>query len=179
MARSSMEVVHDVLSVCNLEPSTKSAVLRRARLSPKQLSRYLPLLLTNELINQDEDRCYHLTLAGQRLLKRVSRTIRVMRRFEQEIDKGRLGAELLTGQSGTSDQRNMLTVTEAAERLRAHAHSVRRWADMGILPSHRVGVRGDRRFRRQDLDQFLVPGQKGGYGRSGESNKVDKPRKQN
>ena len=179
MVRSSMEVVHDVLSVCNLEPSTKSTVLRRTRLNPKQLNRSLPLLSTNELITQDEDGCYHLTLAGQRLLKRVSRTIRAMRRFEQELGKGRLGADLMTGRSSTSDQLNMLTVAEAAERLRAHAHSVRRWADMGILPSHRVGVRGDRRFRRQDLDKFLVPGDTESYGRPDESNKLEDSRKQN
>ena len=49
----------------------------------------------------------------------------------------------------------MLTVSEAARYISVHANSVRRWADMGLLPAHRFGSRGDRRFRADDLSNFL------------------------
>ena len=50
----------------------------------------------------------------------------------------------------------MLTVSEVASMMNAHPNSVRRWADLGLLPSYRIGVRGDRRFTPQALDEFLV-----------------------
>ncbi|PKB82774.1 MAG: hypothetical protein BZY88_03725 [SAR202 cluster bacterium Io17-Chloro-G9] len=49
----------------------------------------------------------------------------------------------------------MLTVAQVAQILNAHPHSVRRWADMGLLPVYRIGVRGDRRFKSQDVEDFL------------------------
>ena len=49
----------------------------------------------------------------------------------------------------------MLTVSEVAQQLGAHINSVRRWADIGILPCYRFGVRGDRRFKPEDVKIFL------------------------
>ena len=57
-------------------------------------------------------------------------------------------------QSSVND--NLLTVAEVAQRLHAHPHSVRRWADAGLLNCYRIGVRGDRRFQPEDVDAFLV-----------------------
>ena len=51
---------------------------------------------------------------------------------------------------------SLLTVTQVAERLNAHPHSVRRWADSGLLPCYRIGFRGDRRFQPGDVEDFLV-----------------------
>ena len=50
----------------------------------------------------------------------------------------------------------MLTVSQVADLLGAHANSVRRWADMGLFPSYRIGLRGDRRFRSDEISTFLV-----------------------
>ena len=50
----------------------------------------------------------------------------------------------------------MFTVAEAARMLSAHPNSVRRWADMGLLPSYRRGRRGDRRFHPDDLSTFMA-----------------------
>ncbi|PKB79921.1 MAG: hypothetical protein BZY88_10850 [SAR202 cluster bacterium Io17-Chloro-G9] len=55
-----------------------------------------------------------------------------------------------------SSNGSLLTVTQVAERLNAHPHSVRRWADSGLLHCYRIGFRGDRRFRPNDVDEFLV-----------------------
>ena len=50
----------------------------------------------------------------------------------------------------------MLTVTEVAHLLGVHMNSVRRWADIGLLPSYRIGLRGNRRFRPDEISSFLV-----------------------
>ena len=49
----------------------------------------------------------------------------------------------------------MLTVSEVARLLKVHPNSVRRWANEGLLTVYRVGRRGDRRFRVDDINQFL------------------------
>ena len=50
----------------------------------------------------------------------------------------------------------MLTVSEVASLMNAHPNSVRCWANLGLLSSYRIGVRGDRRFTPDALDEFLV-----------------------
>jgi excisionase family DNA binding protein len=54
-----------------------------------------------------------------------------------------------------------LTVREVAEYLNIHVNTVRRWSDLGILRGYRIGPRGDRRFRREDVAAFL-PREDGG-----------------
>ena len=50
----------------------------------------------------------------------------------------------------------MLTIAETAHLLNVHANTVRRWSDHGVLKSYRIGTRGDRRFHREDIDDFLA-----------------------
>ncbi len=49
----------------------------------------------------------------------------------------------------------MLTVSDVARLLSVHINTVRRWSNQGILKAYRVGSRGDRRFRREDITSFL------------------------
>jgi excisionase family DNA binding protein len=49
----------------------------------------------------------------------------------------------------------MLTATEVARLLHIHINTVRRWSDRGLLTTYRIGPRGDRRFDRDDIYQFL------------------------
>ena len=49
----------------------------------------------------------------------------------------------------------MLTVREVARLLNIHVNTVRRWGDRGILQSYRITSRGDRRFKREDIESFL------------------------
>ena len=49
----------------------------------------------------------------------------------------------------------MLTVSEVARLLSVHINTVRRWSNQGILNAYRVGSRGDRRFRQEDVASFL------------------------
>ncbi len=50
----------------------------------------------------------------------------------------------------------MLTVREVARLLNIHTNTVRRWGDKGILRAYRITSRGDRRFKREDIDRFLT-----------------------
>ena len=58
---------------------------------------------------------------------------------------------------------SMLTTSEVARILSVHINTVRRWSNQGILESYRIGSRGDRRFRREDIDSFFS---KDGNGKS-------------
>lgn len=50
----------------------------------------------------------------------------------------------------------MLTTGDVAHVLNTHVNTVRRWSDRGLLKAYRIGPRGDRRFKRDDIDSFLV-----------------------
>jgi excisionase family DNA binding protein len=49
----------------------------------------------------------------------------------------------------------MLTTTEVAHLLRVHPNTVRHWANKGLLPVYRLGTRGDRRFKRKEVEAFI------------------------
>ena len=50
----------------------------------------------------------------------------------------------------------MLTISEVARILNVHINTVRRWSNQGMLKAYRIGSRGDRRFRREDVDSFFA-----------------------
>jgi len=50
---------------------------------------------------------------------------------------------------------SLMTVSELARLLHVHNNTVRRWSDQGLIKAYRVSRRGDRRFRRQDITNFL------------------------
>ena len=50
----------------------------------------------------------------------------------------------------------MLTASEVAEMLHLHVNTVKRLGDRSELPFFRVCKRGDRRFRLEDVMDFLV-----------------------
>jgi excisionase family DNA binding protein len=49
----------------------------------------------------------------------------------------------------------MLTPRDVASLLSIDINTVRRWTNQGLLKAYRIGPRGDRRFRREDIDLFL------------------------
>jgi excisionase family DNA binding protein len=51
--------------------------------------------------------------------------------------------------------KGMLTTGDVAQFLGVHPNTVRVWSEKGILKSYRIGPRRDRRFRREDIDDFL------------------------
>ena len=50
----------------------------------------------------------------------------------------------------------MLTTSEVARKLNLHVNTIRRWSNMGVLKTYRIGPRGDRRFKIQDVDELLL-----------------------
>ena len=50
----------------------------------------------------------------------------------------------------------VLTTSEVAYLLNVHINTVRRWSNQGIIKAYRIGPRGDRRFRREDIAGFLT-----------------------
>ncbi len=50
----------------------------------------------------------------------------------------------------------MLTTSEAARLLRVHPNTIRQWSNKRLLHAYRLGPRGDRRFKRKDVDLFIT-----------------------
>jgi len=50
----------------------------------------------------------------------------------------------------------MLTTGEVARLLNVNDSTVRRWNDRGIIKAYRIGPRGERRFRRDDIAIFFL-----------------------
>src|SRR5271165_2161323 len=64
-----------------------------------------------------------------------------------------------------SEDLSLMTIEDAADYLSVSKISLRRWTNSGRLRCSRVGVRGERRFSKADLQEFLAaksgaPGQR-------------------
>ena len=57
--------------------------------------------------------------------------------------------------SGDNASSRMLTVKEASRILNIHPNTVRRWSEEGLIKAYRIGLRGDRRFKPEDIDIVL------------------------
>ena len=55
----------------------------------------------------------------------------------------------------TNEVGKLLTASEVADMLHLHVNTVKRLGDRGELPFVRVTKRGDRRFRLDDVIDFL------------------------
>ena len=52
-------------------------------------------------------------------------------------------------------QPEYLTLTQACELLQVHPNTLRNLDKKGVLKAHRLGVRGIRRYKREDLIKFM------------------------
>ncbi len=50
---------------------------------------------------------------------------------------------------------NLLTIKQVSELLNIHPNTLRRWCEEGKIPVVRVTTRGDRRFRKEDIQHYL------------------------
>ena len=58
--------------------------------------------------------------------------------------------------AATTPRRALLSVAQAATLLGVHPNTIRTWTDAGRLTAYRINSRGDRRFRRGDVERLLV-----------------------
>ncbi len=68
----------------------------------------------------------------------------------------------------------LLTLDEAAQLIGVSKISLRRWTRDGSLSCIRVGSRGDRRFRRKDLERYISTRLYGGVGLAGDATLLSK-----
>ena len=54
-----------------------------------------------------------------------------------------------------SANQKIMTTSEVAYYFRVHPNKIRQWTNRGLIPSFRLGTRRDRRFKREDVDEFL------------------------
>ena len=88
----------------------------------------------------------------------IGRRLGISRERVRQIDKGKPRQK---PQKPALDSRVMLGTGDVAQLLGIHVNTVRRWSRRGILKSYRIGSRGDRRFRREDIDSFLKEAESG------------------
>ncbi len=58
----------------------------------------------------------------------------------------------------SGDPHALISVAQAAAQLGVHPNTIRAWTDAGRLPAFRINARGDRRFRRSDVEGLLAEG---------------------
>ena len=49
----------------------------------------------------------------------------------------------------------LLTLREASELLKCHPNTLRNWDKKGILKAVRIGERGDRKYRKEDIMKLI------------------------
>lgn len=79
-------------------------------------------------------------------LQRVGQIVTKKRRINMVIKE-----EVKPIESGPE----LLNIAQARRMLNLHTNTIRRYTDIGIIPVYRIGTRGDRRFKRTDLQKFL------------------------
>ena len=102
------------------------------------------------VMNAKRDEIIKLRKSGLSYAK-IGRRFGISRERARQIFKGESTREKPDLRSKT-----MLRVGEVASLLGIHRNTVRRWEGKGVLKAYRVSSRGDRRFRREDIDSFLT-----------------------
>jgi len=106
-------------------------------------------------MNARRDEIIELRKSGQTYAE-IGRRLGISRERVKQIFMGKP-----TGEKAAPRPKVMLTVGDVASLLGIHSNTVRRGEDKGVLRAYRVGSRGDRRFRREDINSFLT-GEKAG-----------------
>jgi len=77
------------------------------------------------------------------------------RRLGITRERARQLAKVKPPHKPTLESKAILTASEAAQLIGVHVNTVRRWNKKGALKGYRIGTRGDRRFRREEIDSFV------------------------
>jgi excisionase family DNA binding protein len=55
----------------------------------------------------------------------------------------------------TDNLPELLTIKQSSELLQCHPNTLRKWDRDGILVAVRIGPRGDRRYKKEDILAFI------------------------
>ena len=62
--------------------------------------------------------------------------------------------------NNTPVEEPLLTLKQASELLNCHPNTLREWDKSGYLVAIRLGARGDRRYKKEDILKLLQKGTK-------------------
>jgi excisionase family DNA binding protein len=51
-----------------------------------------------------------------------------------------------------------LTLSEVSKKLKVHPNTLRNWDKDGLLSATRFGVKGVRRYKKEDIEKFIKRG---------------------
>jgi excisionase family DNA binding protein len=60
-----------------------------------------------------------------------------------------------TDKKGVQEVPGLLTLQEACDLLKVHPNTLRQWDKNGTLPAIRLGTKRVRRYRKEDIINFL------------------------
>ena len=84
--RSAIDIVHDILTLCEGDAIKKTAVMYRCNLSYDQLQKYLALLSEQRMIGKSEAGNFQITDKGRRMLAKASSVIDSIRDLRMEME---------------------------------------------------------------------------------------------
>lgn len=87
--RSAIEIIFEMLSVCQEGEANKTAVMYRSNLSHSQLNRYLAFLEHQQLISRGARGRYQLTDKGETTLNQISEVLEIL--SDLQSDKKEVG----------------------------------------------------------------------------------------
>ena len=129
--RSSVEIVHDILSLCDNGGINKTAIMYRGNLNYNQLRKYLSALCEEALVTKTETGKYQITSEGHVTLKRISIAIKTLRDVKEElgiaIQPGGLVATVNHAYTHFRITLNVYMCRHVSGTPRANAHTELKW----------------------------------------------------
>ena len=84
--RSAIEIVYEIMKVCNSGGNNKTAIMYHSNLNHEQLQRYLSRLSAQYLIDTDELGYYCLTEAGEQAFEQIEQVMQILRELGREAE---------------------------------------------------------------------------------------------
>ena len=97
--RSSIDILHVILKLCDSGGIRKTAIMYRGNLSYDQLRRYLTVLTRQEIIAKNDAGDYQITEKGRHTQRRVSTVVELLKDLNAELDP-------VVGAENVSETRN-------------------------------------------------------------------------
>ena len=77
--RSAVEIVHEILALCNDGGLNKTAIMYRSNLSYDQLKKYLGALCEDDMLFKNDVGYYETTANGRKVFKSMNSAVKALR----------------------------------------------------------------------------------------------------